>query len=268
MIRALLPRAFRIFSIGCACALSILADGAVVQPPAYTAAGIVSAASYSADALAPNAIVALFGSNLSYNTASLTADDLSNAAIPTSLGGVTVYVDGVAAALFYVSPLQINFLIPNSFTPSSVEITVIREGIAGPKITVTLHAAGPALFQDANYNAIATHLDGSLVSSDAPAHGGDWVVLYGAGLGRTIPDASNYSPATGIAPIADVSDFAVLLDGTNADWVAGSYAGLAPGYAGLYQINVKLPADTHNNPEIQLSAGGAISVTGIHLQVN
>ena len=260
--------AIRILLAGFALSAPIWAGGAVVQAPSYTAAGIVSAASYSAAALAPNAITALFGTNLSFTTASLTPQDVSNGEIPTTLGGVTVYIDGLAAALFYVSPVQINFLIPNSFAPNTVTVSVAREGVAGPAVTVTLNAAGPALFQDANYNAIATHLDGSLITSAAPAQPGEWAVLYGTGLGRTIPDASNYSPAASPAPIQDMASFSVLLDSVAVDPSAINYAGLVQGFAGLYQVNLKLPAGVSPNPTIQLAVGTAVSVPGVLLQVN
>ena len=252
---------------GIALAAPIWATGAQVQAPSYTTASIVSAASYSGDALAPNAIVSLFGTNLSFVTNSTSGRDLVNGGIPTTLGGVTVYISGVEAGLFYVSPTQINFLIPSIFLPGPATLLVARDGVSGPSVPITLLATGPALFQDANGNAIATHLDGSQITDTAPAHAGEWVVLYAGGLGRTIPQALNYTPATDIAPLADMASFSVLIDGTGATPSEVYYAGLTPGYAGLYQVNLKLPDNVGQNPEIRLSAGTTLSIPNIHLQV-
>ncbi len=259
--------AFRALLAGIALAAPIWATGAQVQAPSYTAAGIVSAASFSPDALAPNGITSIFGTNLSFVTGSITGRDLVDGGIPTTLAGVTVYVSGIAAGLYYVSPTQINFLVPNAFKPVDVNIVVVRDGIAGPSVTISLHDTGPALFQDAAGSAIAGHLDGSQVTAAAPAHSGEWVVLYAGGLGRTIPQAWNYLPATQIAPLADMTSFSVSLDGTPVASTAINYAGLAPGFAGLYQVNVKLPDPVSPNPEIRLSAGSSTSIPNIHLFV-
>ena len=259
--------ALRTMLAGMALAAPIWATGAQVQAPSYTTAGIVSAASYSGDALAPNAIVSIFGTNLSFVTASIGGRDLVNGGIPTTLGGVTVYISGVAAGLFYVSPTQINFLIPSIFLPGQASVLVARDGVSGPSVPFTLHDAGPGLFQDANGNAIATHLDGSQITDAAPAHAGEWVVLYADGLGRTVPQALNYTPATEIAPLLEMASFYVLIDGTAATQSEVYYAGLTPGYAGLYQVNLQLPDTVGPNPEIRLSAETALSIPNIHLQV-
>ncbi len=240
------------------------ATGAQIQRPSYTAAGIVNAASYSADGLTPNAIVSLFGTDLSFETASATG---SGGPIPTSLGGVTVYIGGTVAGLFYVSPTQINFLIPNVFLPGQVKIQVGRDAISGPPAMVTLHDAGPGLFQDGNGNAIATHLDGSVLSATSPAHPGEWVVLYANGLGLTIPLALNYTPIDIISPLSDMKSFSVLLDGAAVDPKAIYYAGLAPGFVGLYQVNLHLPDNVGPNPEIRIGASSEVSVSNIHLAV-
>src|SRR5215471_6249253 len=74
--------------------------------PAYTAAGIVHAATQMAGALAPNTIATLYGTNLAYTTHALAANDLVKGTVPTTLGGVKIYVNGLESSLFYVSPGQ------------------------------------------------------------------------------------------------------------------------------------------------------------------
>jgi uncharacterized protein (TIGR03437 family) len=64
-----------------------------------------------------------------------------------------------------------------------------------------------------------------------------------------------------------LSDFQVLLDGNPVDPGNIAYAGIAPGFSGLYQINVALPATTGSNPEIRIAIGPAVSLAGLHIPV-
>src|SRR5437868_15349985 len=81
--------------------------------PSYSAASIVNSATNTADALAPNTIASIYGVNLSYDTAALSSSEIVGGMMPRLLVGVGVYVAGTAAPLYYVSPHQINFLIPS-----------------------------------------------------------------------------------------------------------------------------------------------------------
>ncbi len=259
--------AFRLLLAGIALAARIWAGGATVEPPVYTVAGVVNAGSYS-DALAPNTIASVFGTTMSYETGAVMGGNLVRGGVPTKFAGVTIYVGGIAAGLFYVSPTQINFLIPAILGPGTVDFVVTRDGVAGPHIPIILLAVGPALFQDSASVAIATHLDGSLLTGEHPATAAEWVVLYGTGLGNTVPAASTYVPATEISWIQARAEFQVTLDGTPVAAESIGYAGLAPGFAGLYQINLKLPEGVHANPEIRMSVREDFSVPGIRLPVD
>ncbi len=80
--------------------------------PYFTAAGVVQAATQTVKALAPNTIATIYGTNLSWTTHAVTAADTNSGSLPTVLDGVSVHVQGVLCNLFYVSPTQINFLVP------------------------------------------------------------------------------------------------------------------------------------------------------------
>ena len=80
--------------------------------PAYTAAGVVQAATQMPGALAPNTIATVYGANLAYSTHAVTTADLEGGSLPTTLDGVRVVLYGFYCGLFYVSPGQINFLVP------------------------------------------------------------------------------------------------------------------------------------------------------------
>lgn len=233
--------------------------------PSYSKASIVNSATNAPGALAPNTLATVYGSNLAYSTHGLSPDDIRSGALPTVLAGVRVYVANQPANLYYVSPQQVNFLIPSRLLPGDVDIWVFREGTVGPKISVTLVDSAPALFQASPEMIVATHSDGAVVTRDTPARPGEVVVLYAAGLGRTSPDVIDGRIPLVAAPIRRLNDLRVLLGGEAVESGRIAYAGQTPGFAGLYQINLKLPDKIVSDPEIQLSLGEQASPSALKL---
>src|ERR1700683_1066768 len=82
------------------------------QAPVYSAASIVNASDYSFGPFAPNSVLSIFGSNLSWYTQAMVVSGTA-AVVPTELAGVAVYVDNEPSPMLYVSGPQINFLIPS-----------------------------------------------------------------------------------------------------------------------------------------------------------
>ena len=181
--------------------------------------------------------------------------------------GVSVFINRIRAQIFYVSPAQLNILVPADARPGPAQLQVTLDNVLGPQINLTLTATAPALFQADPRTAIALHADGSLLTADSPAHAGDDVVLYATGLGQTVPTAIYGVIPLRAARIADTPLFRVLLDGAEVDSSRVAYVGVAPGFAGLYQINVKLPDSTGPNPEVRLQTADGISPEGIQLPV-
>jgi uncharacterized protein (TIGR03437 family) len=236
----------------------------------YTAASIVNAADNQSGQLAPNAIGTIYGVNLAYGTAAITQGDLHGGVLPIMLVGAsdtTVLIGNSPAALYYVSPTQINFLVPPDLLPGPVSLYVDVDTVRGPLIQLTLAAAAPGLFQLDSTNAVATLADGSVLTPSSPAKPGDIVELWATGLGRTAPPADGFQLPTTAAPLIAGANLSILLDGTPVHSTAIQYAGVAPGFAGLYQINLALPASTGQNPEIRLQLDGASSIPGVHLPV-
>ena len=258
---------FVVKSILAALALAACLCAQDSNAPNYTAAGIVNGASF-APALAPNTIVSIFGTNLSWNTVALEASDLAGGVMPTSLGNVEVYFEGWPAYLYYVSPQQINLLVPSSLLSGAFQFWVDRQGTRGPIVTVTLGSAAPALFQTSSGSVIATHVDGSLVSSGSPATAGETVTLWSTGLGNTNPELEDGVLPTAAQWISQLSQFDVLINGVALPPSAILYAGVAPGFAGLYQVNVQLPDPLPANPQIRLGLGGILSPPGMILPAN
>lgn len=243
--------------------------GAPKDAPNYTAASIVNAADNQSDVLAPNTIGTIYGVNLAYSIAVLTGSDVHGGVLPIVLGDsqTSVYVGNFAADLYYVSPTQINFLVPPMLLPGPTTVRVLIDSIYGPIIPLTLGPAAPGLFQLDLQNAVASRTDGSVLTPSSPAKPGEIVILWATGLGATNPPAVYGQLPTAAAPLIAGANLEVRLDGVPVESGAIDYAGVAPGYAGLYQINFTLPASTPANPEIRLVMGSASSIPGLHLPV-
>ena len=235
--------------------------------PSYSAAGVVNAASNVVGDLAPNTFATIYGSDLSFFTRILSSEDLRGDRLPTSLGGVTVFIGPIPALMYYVSPKQINLLIPSILDPGEYDLRIVREGLAGPAVRIALRDVAPALFQLDQETAVATTADWSLITRESPAEPGRYVVLWATGLGPTNPDTIYGYVPPAAAWLRRLGEFQVLLDGVAVESNRVTYAGVAPGWAGLYQINVKLPEQMNPDPEIQIGLGGQVSPSGLRLPV-
>ncbi len=238
----------------------------MAQAPAYTADHIVNASDYSSGPFAPNSVLTIFGSNLSWYTQAMVASKTS-AVVPTQLAGVAVYVDNAPTSILYVSGSQINFIIPSGEIAGPVTVRVVREGVTGPAVTIALINAAPALFDIGTGYAIATHADGSLLSDASPAQPGEIVVVYATGLGPTDPNPEVGEIPGSAAPMQWLSSLAVSLGGAVLPSYRIKYAGVTPGCVGLYQLNLELPQDLGNNPAIQVAVGAKSTSSTLKLAV-
>lgn len=219
--------------------------------PAYTGTTIVNSATSGADGLAPNTLATIYGTNLSYGDA-VSVDGLGpGTLLPQEMAGVQVYVAGSPVSLYYVSPQQINFLIPANLRPGEMDLFVARDGTAGPHTSITLHDVGPGLFQSEPGVIIATHADGSLVTQNRPAKQGETVTVYGTGFGPINPDA----PVSIPVPITDMGSFQVLVNGTVLPGTSIVAVCSVPYTPGLYEATFKLPKSVTPNPEIRVAVG-------------
>jgi uncharacterized protein (TIGR03437 family) len=238
------------------------------QGPAFTAAGIVNASDYTRGPFAPNSVLSIFGSNLSWSARGIAAEDISGGFLPTSLNGVQVFVSGWAAPLYYVSPYQVNFVMPANRIPGRATVRVVRQGTTSTEVEVTLVDVAPALFVSplAPEFVIAQLSDFSLIDPAAPARPGDAVILYATGLGRTQPYLSRPDEIPAFpGEIQRKEDLRVYLNGVPLDPGRISYAGFTPKSAGLYQINLTLPDQVPADPEIRVAIGEQISAPGLKL---
>jgi uncharacterized protein (TIGR03437 family) len=237
--------------------------------PYYTADSIVNSAANISGLYAPNTFVTIYGQDLAFTTRSLTASDVSNGTLPTVLAGTGVHVliNNIPANIYYVSPTQVNILVPTSLIPGPVNLQLVRDAAAGPAIAMMLGPAAPSLFQSDGTTVLGVHLDNSLITAKAPARAGETVVLYASGLGPTNPAAIPDQIPQKAASVTPITSFTLLINGNAIDPRRILYAGVVPTYAGLFQINVQLPDDAPPDPEIRIGYAGIMSPAGIFLRL-
>lgn len=234
-------------------------------PPAI--ATIVGAATYLPKA-APAAYCSIIGSGFTDQPATDWSSSITGSALPTSVGGIGVNVNGTPAYVEYVSSTQVNFLLPATaaveianvdlITPTGVMSTTLEiDSVAPGLFCYTLHgvlyvASVYATGSGVVYVAATGALTGY---ASRPAAAGDLIELYATGCGLTNPPAPDGVVLTQAYPAADLSSFQVTIAGTNASVL---FAGLVG--AGLWQINVQIPAGLIGGDQpLVLSVNGAVS---------
>jgi len=235
--------------------------------PIYTADSIANSAANVVGYYAPNSFLSIDGQNLAYATKAISPDDVRNGRLPTSLSGVDVLINNIPGYIYYVSPGQVNVLIPTILAAGPATVQLLNNAVAGPPVMILLATVAPVLFQSDATTVIATHGNGPPVTPDQPAQPNEVVVLYATGLGATSPPLTTSQVPQSAAWIADRADFRVVLNGNDVEARLVQYAGVTPGFAGLFQINLQLPPDTPPNPEIRIGYGEQLSPAGRMLLV-
>lgn len=208
--------------------ISAPASGTAPSPTA-----VVNAASFVNQAVAPGSVITIWGSNLATQTA-----QPSTFPLPTTYGGVTVTANDIAMPLLYVSPTQINAQLPYSM-PIGNSNLVVRSGsnVSAP-LSFTVTGASPGIFVTPTGRAIAVNQDGSLnLSRGAPV--GSVVTVYMTGQGAV----DNPVPDGVAAPVSPLAR-ATLPSSVTVGGIATTFQflGLAPGYSGITQANIVIPA--------------------------
>jgi uncharacterized protein (TIGR03437 family) len=210
-------------------------------PPVVETGSIVSAASLTPNRPhAPGEIVSLFGVGLAERQEAATGFPL-----PTRLGGLSIQIGGTNMPLLFASAGQVNGIIPFGLPAKSLQPVVLQRGSqvstpgsilivdAQPAVfTVSQGGQGPGVIVDANFR---------LVNAANPARAGDVVIVFLTGLGEADPAVGTGAPAPGSPPSRTRLPVTVTIGGQAAEVL---FAGLAPGFAGLYQINLRVPAGT------------------------
>jgi uncharacterized protein (TIGR03437 family) len=228
-----------------------------------------NAATYSQRALSAGTIATLWPAVTTNSVANGSATaPAGQFPLPTTLADTQVLVNGTPAPLFFVSPGQDNIILPEALTTGgTANLEVIRPStgqiIAGAE--VSLAAASPGLFTQGALGSgqvIGVNVqDNTVNSATHPVIRGQYIILYGTGVGPVPGAPADGMPATG----QSASDFPTVLvastgttknpDGTTTTLPAFipatvTYSGLAPGFAGLWQINVLIPQNAQSGNSV------------------
>jgi uncharacterized protein (TIGR03437 family) len=224
--------------------------GSASQAPILSAA--VNGASFVPGApLSPGSIVSFFGQNLANGTASAPALPLG-----TTLADTTLLIAANSVPLLFGSAGQINGVVPSEINVNTSQQIVLQRGnTLSIPISVDVGPMSPAVFSypapgdPAQQGAIVNAVSYGVADPAAPVTAGDVLAIFCTGLGavdQTLPDgaAAPSSPAANTVLVPTVT-----IGGVSA---AVSFSGLAPGFAGLYQIDAKVPSG--------VTAGNAVPV--------
>ena len=230
-------------------------------PPAISVGGIYNAAS-GTQSMVAGGIVSVFGHNL--GSLPLAA---AGYPLPTTLGGSSFEVGTQAAPLYMTSCSQVNLQIPWEAV-GQVPVTATVGGLVSTVETITVAPFAPGIFslgqtgsgQGAVEIAATGELAAPLADAGVPVKRGQYIAIFGTGLG-----AVSNQPATGAAALSDPLSTTLTTPIVTIGGAAAkvTYSGLAPGFAGLYQVNALVPDDAPlgNSVNLVISIGGVQSNT-------
>jgi uncharacterized protein (TIGR03437 family) len=258
------------------------------EPPAPTPAisGVVGAglSQPAVTTLSENGLFTIFGSNLAATGTArqVGAVDLVNNALPTNLAQTCVEIGGTRIPVTYVSPGQINAVaasLPASgtvavtvltgcetageVTTAAVNVPVASEAPEFLYFTTTKTGANPVAAVDASTNVYVGPAGLLAGATFAPAKAGDVLTIYAIGFGETTPAITPGTLAAGAATVE--GQVSVTIGGAPAKVF---YAGVSPGFAGLYQVNLTVPDGlASGNQSMVITVNGVSSPAGAYVAI-
>ena len=230
-------------------------------PVAFVGGAVNNGTFAPGEPLAQGDIVAVFGDQFTLGGPQLAA----NVPLPKDLAGTQVFVNDLQAPLYFTSAGQIDFEVPFEVAPGPATVRVDRNGQHGNSISVNIVASAPRfILLNGGPYAIMTTPDAVLTGNPThPVKAGDVVVIYMIGLGPTSPAVPTGAPAPGSPPLAIVSGVQVCFRPNLPVSVAicndAAFAGLTPGFVGLYQVNANIPALAPGDMQLSLAINGLAS---------
>jgi uncharacterized protein (TIGR03437 family) len=236
--------------------ISLTQSGFTVLPWNYDAAVAIPQLSRvvnSADhekPVAPGGLITVEGTDLSPVNLATTQIPL-----PTALGDSCLTVNGTIIPLVFVSSTQINAQLPFD-VDGNAQMVLRTPGGVSDNLNFTISANAPAVFRtgvagpDSDIPVVVRAVNNTIVTLSNPVHKGDDLTIYATGLGRTNPivDAGLPGPSDDLA--LAVVEPSVFLGNVG---LPVTYAGLAPGQVGVYQINVKVPSTVPSGLQVVMT---------------
>jgi uncharacterized protein (TIGR03437 family) len=228
-----------------------------VAPDRPIVTGLVNSASHSpGQPCSPGGLAGILGTGFTRQSSAAAA----SFPLPTTLAGVRVRVNGEFVPLLYASGMQLNIQCPLLLPGTALTVTVESDlGVSEPVKTVMEHAA-PGIFRldrAGNQGLVVVAASGELamlttpdVPNAAPARPEDFISIFAAGLGPVDSPVSVGQPAPSNPPSVVLSDIQAAIGDVFGEV---HFAGLAPGFVGLYQVNVKIPSFAPVGDEVPVS---------------
>jgi uncharacterized protein (TIGR03437 family) len=204
--------------------------------------GIANGASFASAPLSPGQLISIFGSNLS--SATMTAD----VPFPTELNNTQVLLNGTPLPLQLVSSHQINAVVPYGVPVNSLQELLVEQGGAySLPETVAVAAASPAVFTIAQTGQGA----GAILQVNGAA-----LEIFCTGLGAVNSPVGDGAAAPVSPPVGTANTVSTTVGGQTATVL---FSGLAPGFAGLYQVNVSIPSGIASGSTVPV----VVTVSGV-----
>ncbi|HFB97740.1 MAG TPA: hypothetical protein ENJ62_01235 [Bryobacterales bacterium] len=214
--------------------------------PSFRTEGVVNAASFRAP-IAAGALATVFGLHLAAGAVAQ-ADSVP---LPQELAGVQVLLNDRPVPLVYVSDSQINFFVPRLTQSGDATLAVSTPVGRTAPVTIPVGGVAPGVFTIPATGEGAVLIAGTgRLTSQQPASPGDYLEIYCTGLGPVEP----FQPGSPLEQTVHRPEIAI--GGVAAEEIP--FSGLAPGFVGLYQVNVRVPPGVPSGAQpLRLSIAGA-----------
>jgi uncharacterized protein (TIGR03437 family) len=255
----------------------LLTPQAAGDPPSITR--VISASGFNADAgLASGTWLEIYGANfMSGAGRSWAGSDFNGSRAPTALDGISVTVNGIPAYVAYISPGQVNVQAPDDAAIGpNIPVRVTTAGGTSNAMMIEKKAIAPALLAPDSFKVGGKQYVVALTSDQAfvgpaglitgvnfrPARPGETINLFGIGFGPVSPATAAGTVAAGLTSVQPAPVF--RFGSTTA---TASYAGLGPGFVGLYQFNIVVPQMAPGEYALTADVGGVSANTGLIVTV-
>jgi len=248
--------------------------------PAISDAGVRSIFS-GAQGVTPGGWVEIYGTNLARSTRTWDAGDFSNGRTQLDLDGVRVFIGGKQAAVGYVSPTQVNAQVAIDAMEGPVPMELIGPGGRSNPIAVNMARLRPAVFAGEQFRRGGVQYLSALIAGGGPpvwvgpeglvpglttrpVLAGEVITFFGTGFGPTTPPVAAGTMAPGQNPAMVAGRVQVRFGETPA---TVQFAGLSPGFAGLFQFNVTVPTVGPGDVRISIEVDGVAVAQNVSLMV-
>jgi uncharacterized protein (TIGR03437 family) len=242
---------------------------AILVVPGIGSNGVIAPSDFGgASTAAVGSYLEIYGTNLAGTTRAWRTSDFSNGNAPTTLDKVSATINGTPAYVSFVSPAQVNVEVPAGVAAGTASVILTYNGTPSAPVNFAIEAAGGSILAPTSFKVNgkqfvgAYHVNGAPVTNGnipglpaAPAVPGETLLFYGLGFGPLKSGAAIAGKiATGQTALSNPVEF---LFGDSKLPGKVQYQGLAPGFVGLYQFNVTVPANAPSGDlALQVSQSG------------